>query len=480
MESLVVAALERLVADRPDEGAIFELASGRRLTFRDLAADARSVKEAFDRSIPHERSPLISLAGNRPSWFSIFLASLERGDVLLPLDPDTTWAEAEILAKRYGASAIVGTPSPEAPTRASVELLDGLALYPQPRSTSFDAGHAALLKLTSGTSDESRAVLVSEAHLWNDGRHVVEAMDIRPEDVNYGVIPLSHSYGLGNLVIPLFLQGTKIALCDLFLPGRLQEDVDAARASIFPGVPFHFERILTHFQGARLPPSLRLLLSAGARIDPDLVTSFREGLGMKVHSFYGSSETGGITYDDSEEVAELLHVGKAMPETEVSLRSEDSSTSEGRVFVRGNAVAGGYVEGDEREGPSKFVDGGFLTGDLGRRDELGRLVLTGRVSSFVNVAGRKVNPREVEAVLLEMPGILEAKVLGLPCEQRGQKLVAFVVPRARQLNELDVRTFCAKRLSPHKIPRELVLLDFLPLTGRGKVDRRALEDLAGC
>jgi acyl-CoA synthetase (AMP-forming)/AMP-acid ligase II len=119
-----------------------------------------------------------------------------------------------------------------------------------------------------------------------------------------------------------------------------------------------------------------------------------------------------------------------------------------------------------------------LTGDLGRLDERGRLYLTGRVSSFVNVAGRKVDPNEAESVLLAMPEIADAKVLGLPCDRRGQKLVAFVVPRSRELSPARVRSYCAGKLSPHKIPRDLILLDSLPLTARGKVDRLALEQLA--
>ena len=147
-----------------------------------------------------------------------------------------------------------------------------------------------------------------------------------------------------------------------------------------------------------------------------------------------------------------------------------------RIHVRGNAVAPGYVETSD-DPTGTFVDSGFLSGDMGAFDDHGRLFLTGRLSSFVNVAGRKVNPTETESVLRTMPDVADAKVIGLPCDKRGQKLVAFIVPRSPHLNPLDVRSYCAEKLSPYKIPRDLILLEAIPLTDRGKVDRKALEAL---
>ena len=124
-----------------------------------------------------------------------------------------------------------------------------------------------------------------------------------------------------------------------------------------------------------------------------------------------------------------------------------------------------------------FVDGGFLTGDVGYFDKGGRLVLTGRVSSSINVAGLKVNPTEIERVLRELPGVADARVMGASCDRPGQRLVAFVVSD-QSLTSIDIRQRCARLLSPHKIPRQFIFLDQIPLDARGKMDRRALEALA--
>ncbi len=139
-------------------------------------------------------------------------------------------------------------------------------------------------------------------------------------------------------------------------------------------------------------------------------------------------------------------------------------------------MAFGYA--DEHDSTSGFVDGGFLTGDLGRRDRDGRLVLTGRVSKLVNVAGRKVDPAEVERRLLELPGIADAHVLGMACDTRGQQVVAFLVRTNPSLTPIAIRQLCARTLSAHKIPRRFVFVDRMPVDARGKIDRRALQRLA--
>ncbi len=127
--------------------------------------------------------------------------------------------------------------------------------------------------------------------------------------------------------------------------------------------------------------------------------------------------------------------------------------------------------------PTRFVDGGFLTGDLGSFDARGRLTLAGRISSFVNVAGRKVHPDEVERVLRSMAGVVDVRVIGVADPLRGQQLVAGLVVNGSRPTVIGLRQFCGGRLAPHKIPRSFVVLDRIPLTERGKTDRRALERL---
>lgn len=336
---------------------------------------------------------------------------------------------------------------------------------------------AAVLKLTSGSTGLPKAAIATAANLVADGEAIVEAMGIRRGDVQTACIPLAHAYGLGNVVMPLFLQGTAIVLREQFVPSQVVHDAVRYGTRVFAGVPFMFEHLLAHLPAADWPCRLETLITAGARLEASTARGFVERFGVRIHSLYGSSETGGITFDRVADPDDATSVGTPLPRVTVTLRAEPGAPDgTGRVHVRGPAVSSGYA-GQSADPDSPFVDGGFLTGDLAALDGHGRLVLAGRVSSFINVAGRKVQPEEVERVLCAMPGIVDARVLGVPDALRGQRLVACIVARGAEVRPIAIRQFCAGHLAAHKIPRAFVLVEDLPRDARGKTDRRALEAL---
>jgi long-chain acyl-CoA synthetase len=280
-------------------------------------------------------------------------------------------------------------------------------------AVSHDYPRSIVMKLTSGSMELPRATLTGEAALIKDGQNITHAMGIGPHDINLTAIPLSHSYAIGNVLMPLLLQGTPAALRPSFSPSLFIRDAAACQATVVPGVPFMFEHLRRVLEHERLPPSLRLLITAGARIEAGTVEWFHERVGRKIHSFYGSSETGGITFDASEALSDPLHLGRPLAGVAVEIRSDAEVAGVGRVFVRSGALASGYapIAAGNGEAISAFQDGGFLTGDLGYLDDSGCLVLTGRATPLVNVAGRKVDPAEVERVLVALPGISEARVV---------------------------------------------------------------------
>jgi long-chain acyl-CoA synthetase len=318
---------------------------------------------------------------------------------------------------------------------------------------------------------------VPESCLVADGRHIIEAMGIRRDDVALAAIPLSHAYGMGALLLPLLLQGTTIGLRDGFSAGSLKDDVAACGVTFMPGVPYIYDYLQRHGSGDILA-RLRLLVSAGAPLDVETLRLFKQTVGVKIHSLYGTSETGAVAFDDGDEVGASVCVGRPMAETTVTLvPAEAAAPGEGRILVRGTAVADRYVLRDEHDdAASVFVDEGFLTGDLGRIDALGRMFLTGRISRFVNVAGRKVQPEEIERVIGAVSGVLQASVLGVPHPTRGQLLVACVRRRGPWVTADDIRAACTARLSPHKVPRRIVFADDLPVNARGKLDHQAVAD----
>ena len=463
--------------DRARSIAIHGITTGTTVTFQELARTCEIVQAALSDLRISPGAAVVSFVGNHPVFVSTIVACLEAGVALVPLG-EATDAEAVTVIEQVGAAAVItdrvlplGSASRYSVTPSvSVRKLVG-------DSSQRRFPPSVVLKLTSGSTHVPKAAMASEMNLVNDGRHVIDAMGIGPEDVNFGCIPLSHSYALGNIVMPLLWQGSPVALRHSFNPAQFVAEMTASGATVFPGVPFMFERIKS-LGIEQWPSKLRLLITAGAPIDRATVSWFRAHLNRKVHSFYGSSETGGIAYDDSDDVGEKVDVGRAMPETTVSIGQPVEGAEAGRIFVAGNAVTSGYANSDSDDSQSAFCEGGFLTGDIGYVNDLGRLILTGRISSLVNVSGRKVDPAEVQRKLLELAGIADAQVLGIACQTRGQELVAFVIRTDATLTPIAIRQKCAESLSTHKIPRRFVFVDRFPINLRGKIDRLALQRLA--
>jgi long-chain acyl-CoA synthetase len=217
-------------------------------------------------------------------------------------------------------------------------------------------------------------------------------------------------------------------------------------------------------------------VSAGAPLSPLTARAFYDRFGVKIHSFYGTSETGGISYDANDDSEDAQTLGHPLPGVSVTMRAADGlPDGVGQMHVRSPAVAEGYV-GDATDA---FMDGGFLTSDYGRIETDGRLTLLGRLSSFINVAGRKVHPDEVEAILREMPAILDVRVIGVADARRGQHVVACLVARPGWAvpSPADIRRFCSSKLAVHKIPRTTFFVDAIPMTTRGKTDRARLDDI---
>ncbi|HZF10283.1 MAG TPA: hypothetical protein VFE33_15950, partial [Thermoanaerobaculia bacterium] len=148
----------------------------------------------------------------------------------------------------------------------------------------------------------------------------------------------------------------------------------------------------------------------------------------------------------------------------------------GRVAVRSPAVARGYVPGPD----PRLADGRFVTSDFASWSEGGELALSGRLDDLINVKGKKVDPREVETVLAQLPGVDEVAVVGLPVPERGAEVVRAVIAcRPGQLTVEQVAGWCRGHLAAHKVPRSVILVPTLPRTARGKLDRPALLSLAG-
>ena len=395
--NLIVERFRRIVRDEPRRPLIHLPLPRATLTAADIweaGLAQRSRLEGLGLGRDHL---LIYAGGNRPEAIALWLACGALGLALMPVDAGTTLPEVAGLARRFGASAVViADGAGQLAELGGVEsFAAGLAIIlvrdavPAPQRY----GGAAVLKVTSGTSGEPKATFTTDVQLVNDAAHITSAMDIRPLDCQMAAISLSHAYGIGNLILPLLLQGTAMVLRESFVPHQFTTDARTYGARVFPGVPFMFDHFTAHLSPGAWPAGLEVLISAGARLETSTVRAFHGSFGLKIHSFYGTSETGGIAFDDSAEIEEETSVGRPVPGVRIALLPEEGAPEGGgRVHVAGDAVASGYAGGEafSPEGP----DGGFLTGDFGRFTARGHLVLTGRVPTSSTSRGGRCSRRK--------------------------------------------------------------------------------------
>jgi long-chain acyl-CoA synthetase len=232
-----------------------------------------------------------------------------------------------------------------------------------------------------------------------------------------------------------------------------------------PGIPMAFEHLTAITLGDFA--TVRTFLSAGAPLPPATSRKFRERFGRDIHSFYGCSECGGITYDRPGAAVERGTVGTAMDGVKLNVNHR-------RISVHSASVALGYLH--DANNFEAFRAGAFTTDDLVEVHADGEVALIGRASDLINTAGKKVNPREVEQVILQLDGVRQAKVYGEPAGARGEVVAAVVVADPDVTRE-QIRDFCRERLSLHKVPRIVKLIDAIPIDERGKIKRAALAQI---
>jgi acyl-coenzyme A synthetase/AMP-(fatty) acid ligase len=388
---------------------------------------------------------------NGPEWFSLFLAVQRAGLAAVPLDGGMPAEGCVETARRLGARV----------------LYLGSEFQSLGNGPSAPARKICCMKITSGSGVAPKAVECRAVHLLADGRNVIKTMGIRAGDINLAVIPLGHSYGLGNLIMPLIMQGTAMVCAEEYVPRQLVEWIGRYRVTVFPAVPALL-RVLAALPrevavaGPRdgSPPtaatvanleSLRIVISAGAVLAPAVAQGFFARYGVKIHNFYGSSETGGICYDRTGSASFTgRSVGKPFAGVSVTVKA-------GRITVASPAVA--------------TRAGRWRLDDFGEWNGRGELVLLGRAGQGANIGGKKVHPLEVERVLRALPGVTDVTVwLG---QRQGRDFLAAGVETAQ--SRVEIERALAARLPAWKLPKVYIVARELPRTPRGKLDLAAIK-----
>lgn len=435
-------------------------------------------------------------------WFvACFHAITALGAVVLPVNPAFKQAELEFNFTSSAVSAIV---CDERTAGVCERIAAGLEGEVTVLTTSTGHGQAETLGslLEQGRAERLPARAADETFVYQfssgstgrpkrvqrtHGQCVAEgeayaSLGIGHEDRIFSAVPLFSSWGMGSCLLSCAVSGATLVILEdphpfLLKRRRALELIEQERTTIFPGVPF-FYRLLAEAPGEGDLSSMRLCFSAGTALPRATFEAFGERYGVLVRQLYGSTETGMIAANMSEDpVSTFESVGEPVQRVTVEIVDDEGAPVQpgetGEVTVASPSASTGYADAEE-DNREAFRDGRYFTGDLGRLDEQGWLYLAGRKKLLIEVGGYKVDPIEVQDVICEHPAVGEAIVVGVAGESEGEETVKAVVVPVADCEERELIAFCQERLANFKVPRAVEFRDEIPTSPMGKVLRKYL------
>lgn len=400
-----------------------------------------------------------------------YLGLLRAGAVVLAVNSAYTEREVRAIATDARPRAIVSDQATirdaaAAATSTAFAVDPSLTGLPGPDDTATidtaGPGDGALLVYTSGTTGTPKGVPLTHANLLASAEAVRLAWRWQPDDRLVLALPLYHMHGLGVGLHGTLLTGASAILQDRFDPDGVI-DAMAAGGTMFFGVPTMWTRLVANPRIEELS-TMRLGVSGSAPLPADLHRAIAQRIGRPPLERYGMSETVMLTSNPYDGERRAGSVGFPLPGVDVRLGAN------GEIEVRGPNVFTGYL--DRPEATAESFDGSwFRTGDLGEVDADGYLHIVGRSKELIISGGFNVFPREVEDVLRAHPGVVDACVVGVPHEEWGEQVTAFVVGEA---TEDELRAWSVEHLVTYKRPRRWERIDDVPRNAMGKVQRDVL------
>ena len=504
----ISAFVAEAAVDVPDRQALVET-GGRTLTWSALEDEVARIATGLGTHGVRAGQRVMIAVGNRIEFVTTYLGVLRAQVVAVPVNPRSAPGEVARMIADSGTRLVVvdetaldvvraalaelgDAPRPSvvvtgtAPADGEVAFADLRADVVRPVPPLPDPEKLAALLYTSGTSGRPRAAMLSHRALLANIEQVaaVEPPMMHGDDVVLGVLPLFHVYGLNAVLGGVLRHRARLVLVEQFEPQAVLDLIDDEACSVVPIAPPVFAHWLPdeHLR-ERLGP-VRLVLSGSAPLEPEVIDQFTALTGIPVHQGYGLTEASPVvTSTLCSEANQPGSVGAALPGIELRLVDETHHVVEGEdpgvIEVRGDNLFSGYWP-DGADGPD--ADGWYGTGDVGFLDASGDLFLVDRVKELVIVSGFNVYPTEVEDVIREVDGVADAAVIGAPDEETGETVVAYVVAEpgehgARPHLEEAVRAHAVIRLARFKRPTRIEVVDALPLTVTGKVQKGRLRGI---
>ncbi|RZQ59707.1 acyl-CoA synthetase [Amycolatopsis suaedae] len=485
------------IASRRDSTAVGLIDELGPLTFKQLDARSNALARAFAQRGIGQGSMVAALCRDHRGLVTAMMATGKLGARLLLMNTGFSAPQLADVAAREKVTALLydeeftGLLSAvdgsverylawvDSSGEHDVPVLDELIASTDDRPVPVPDRPGGFVLLTSGTTGTPKGAPRPEVSALASAQFL-DRVPLRVGESTYMAAPLFHGTGLSQFILS-FALGSTVVTRRRFDPEATLAGIAEHRCTALVVVPTMLQRIIDlgpEVLARYDTSSLRIVFAAGSALSPDLGNRTTEAFGEVLHNLYGSTECAVATVATPRDWREAPGtVGKPPVGCRVELYDDAGNRITepevtGRVFVGSGLSFTGYTDGRNKE----MINGLLSTGDVGHFDAEGRLFIDGRDDEMIVSGGENVFPIEVENLLVEHPEVLEAAVLGVPDEEFGQRLKAFVVLAEGSTLDADaVRAHVKANLARYKVPREVVFLDELPRNATGKVLRRELS-----
>jgi len=378
---------------------------------------------------------------------------------------------------------------PAAPS--SVEGAVSLAEMMAPHSTNYDIantepGDTAVILYTSGTTGFPKGAELSHSNMVMNALGSKSIMAMVHEDVHVVSLPLFHSFGQTCQMNAGFATGNTLVFIPRFTAEAIFSALQQENGTVFAGVPTMYWALLAYdnqagrFDMEKIIKTFRVGISGGASLPVEIITGFEKKYRIPILEGYGLSESSPVaTFNHLDRIRKPGSTGNPIWGVEVGILDADSSplpTGEvGEVVIRGHNIMKGYY-GDPEATASAIKNGWFHTGDLGKLDEDGCLYIVDRVKDLIIRGGFNVYPREVEEVLMTHPAVSLVAVIGVPHDQHGEEIKAYVIRKEGvSISEPELIAWSKEQMAVYKYPRVIQFRESLPMTATGKILKKELK-----
>ncbi|KHO63091.1 acyl-CoA synthetase [Thermoanaerobacter sp. YS13] len=453
---------------------------------------------SFFQSIGVKKGDRVALSfPNCPEYIFSFMGASKAGAIVVPLNMMLTLEEIAYIIMESGANTLVVHPVIAQKVDKSqlgrlnlknVVVLDEntinaiLKMGPS-QHVEIEPDEVCTYIYTSGTTGKPKGAMLTHNNFIADVKAMDEVSDLGPSDNFLAVLPLFHSFSWTVNVLLAFYLGSAITIKESFMPKDTLETLTNEDVTVFCGVPSMFAVLMRMAEKGQFK-ALRLAISGGAPLAPEIQRGFEEKFNFPLVEGYGLSEAAPVALLNPLEpdaIRKPGSVGLPLPCVEAKIVDENDNElpvgEVGELVLRGPNIMVGYHNMPEET--AKTLRGGWLhTGDLAKKDEDGYFYIVDRLKDMIILGGFNVYPREVEDALLEHPDVLEAAVIGVGNPLKGEEVKAFVVLKeGAKADRKELQSFLKDKLASYKIPKHFEFVSELPKTPTGKINKKLLKQM---